>query len=210
MLLHCVRHGESVFNAEGRIQGQTDIELSPLGHRQARALAAAFERGSIDAIYCSPLKRALETARPLAEKLGLPIETDTRLLEINVGIFQALLSSELATRHPSETERWHSYDPDYRIPGGETRRELMIRGQAALESIRDRGHQQAVVVAHGGLLSAAFKGLLGIPAERNPFMLYNASISTLSFQPQLKLLTLNQVEHLRTADCGLAARTGDL
>lgn len=210
MLLHCVRHGESVFNAEGRIQGQTDIDLSPLGHRQARALMQALSSTPIEAIYCSPLARAMQTARPLAEKLGLPIQTDARLLEIHVGIFQGLLSSELATRHPNEARHWHSYDPDYRIPGGETRRELMLRGQAALESIREAGHQQAVVVAHGGLLSAAFKGLLGIPAERNPFMLYNASISTLSFQPQLKLLTLNQIEHLRTTDCGLATRTGDL
>lgn len=218
MLLYCVRHGESTYNVEGRLQGQSDTRLSPLGRQHADAVAATLGQLPIDAIYCSPLSRAMETAQPLADALKLPIECDDRLKEINIGIFQGLLAAELSDRLPAESARWRSQDPDYRIPQGESRRDLMLRAAAAFEAIRAAQSQPAtrggprhiVVVAHGGVLAAAFKALLGVPAERNPFMLYNGSISVLDWGPQLRLMTLNQTDHLRLHGCELATRTGDL
>jgi 2,3-bisphosphoglycerate-dependent phosphoglycerate mutase len=211
MILYCVRHGESTYNLEGRLQGQSDEpRLSPLGQKHAAALAATLGQLQIDAIYASPLKRAMETARPLSDRLKLPIQTDNRLKEINIGVFQGTLAAELADRFPQEATRWRSQDPDYRIPGGESRRDLMLRASAAFEDIFAAGHRQVIVVAHGGVLAAAFKALVGVPAERNPFMLYNGSISMLEWTTQLKLMTLNQIDHLRAAGCALATRTGDL
>src|SRR5215831_9704928 len=102
MILYLVRHGESLFNHERRIQGQSDVELSPLGHRQSAAVAATFKDVSIDAIYASPLRRALETAQPIATQLGLEIRRDDRLKEINAGMFQGLLWSEIEHLHPDE------------------------------------------------------------------------------------------------------------
>lgn len=218
MLFYCVRHGESTYNLEGRLQGQSDTRLSPLGHRHAAAVAATLGELPIDAIYCSPLSRAMETAQPLADALKLPVECDDRLKEINIGIFQGLLAAELSDRLPEESARWRSQDPDYRIPRGESRRDLMARAAAAFEAIRAAQSQPAprggprhvVVVAHGGVLAAAFKALLGVPAERNPFLLYNGSISMLDWGQQLRLMTLNQTDHLRLHGCELATRTGDL
>lgn len=211
MIVYCVRHGESTYNLEGRLQGQSDEpHLSPLGQKHAQALAATLGELEIEAIYSSPLTRAMETARPLAEILKLPIQTDDRLKEINIGIFQGTLAAELADRFPQEAARWRSQDADFRIPQGESRRELMLRAQAAFDDILASPHRHVVVVAHGGVLAAAFKSLIGVPAERNPFMLYNGSISTLESTTQIKLMTLNQIDHLRAAGCALATRTGDL
>jgi probable phosphoglycerate mutase len=210
MILYLVRHGESAFNAEGRIQGQLNTVLSALGRRQSLAIAAAFGGEPIDAIYASPLERALETARPVAEALGLELKTDDRLMEINAGVFQGLVWPEIEARYPEAGASWRTQDPDFRIPGGESRRDLMRRGQAAFTAIRESGHQQAIIVAHGGLICAALKALLDIPAQRNPFMLYNGSISMVEWNSIFKLVTLNQIDHLRASGDDLRSRTGDL
>lgn len=211
MILYCVRHGESTYNVEGRLQGQSDEpRLSPLGQRHAAAVAAALAQLPIEAIYASPLARAMETAQPLAAALKLPIQTLDSLKEINIGIFQGLLAAEIGDVHPAETARWRSNDADYQIPGGESRRELMRRAKAAFEEIRAASWGQVAIVAHGGVLAAALKALLNVPANQNPFMLYNGSISRIEWGSQVKLMTLNQTDHLRSAACELATRTGDL
>jgi probable phosphoglycerate mutase len=210
MLLYCIRHGESTFNAQGRIQGQANPPLSDLGMWQSEALAAAFATIEIDAVYASPLERAAATARPLAAALGLVVRPLDGLMELNAGIFQGKSWHEIHDEHPQEAALWASHDPDYRIPGGESRRDLMLRGHQALETIRSEGSQRAAVVSHGGILAAALKSLLGIPAERNPFSFYNASISQVNWDAQVKLLTLNQIDHLRRAQGEFDTRSGDL
>ncbi|HEX4143320.1 MAG TPA: histidine phosphatase family protein [Pirellulales bacterium] len=199
MILYCVRHGETVFNAAGRIQGQTDSELSDLGRGQCQAVAAAFAGQPIEAIYTSPLRRAREGAACVAEKLGLPVIEDARLMEIHAGIFQGLDWADIQVRYPREAIAWRTQDPDFRIPGGESRRDLMNRMGAALRDIRETGRRQVIIVAHGGSLSAGIKVLLEIPAQRNPFTLGNGSISTLVWEREIKLLTLNATDHLHGA-----------
>ena len=203
MLLYCIRHGESTYNAEGRVQGQSDVPLSETGRRQGEAVAAALAGLPIEALYASPLRRALQTAQPVAEALGLPIQNDPRLKEVHAGVFQDRLRSELDQRFPEELARWQSGDPDYALPGGETRRRLMERGRAVFDAILQSGHERVAVISHGGLIAAAFKSLLEIPAGRHPFNLHNGSISQLAVADgQAKLLTLNQVEHLRGLGSG--------
>jgi probable phosphoglycerate mutase len=146
----------------------------------------------------------------LADACRVQLRVDDRLKELNAGVFQTLLPSEMAERYPVETARWKSHDPDFQIPGGESRRQLMQRGGAALEDILRTNCDVAAVVAHGGVLTAAFKQLLGIPADRSPFMLYNGSINVIEFNGQVRLLELNRIDHLRTADGALTTRMGDL
>ncbi len=208
MLLYLVRHGESAHNAEGRIQGHSDVPLSELGRRQSAAVADAMADVPADALFVSPLRRALETAQPLAERTGLSISTDPRLMEIDAGVFQNRLRTELPELYPEEYARWLSGDPDFAIPGGESRRALMARGDEALHTIRQTGCLHAVVVSHGGLLSAAIKVLLGIPAHRHPFRLENGSISRIEWTDgRVKVLSLNETHHLK--EVGLAG-SGDL
>jgi probable phosphoglycerate mutase len=208
MLLYCIRHAESSYNAEGRIQGHLDVSLSDMGRRQSEAVADVLAPLPIDAVFVSPLRRAKETAEPIVRAVGRPPQPLRELIEINVGIFQGKRRDELSRLHPAEMAQWSSGDPDYIIPGGESRRDLMRRGQAALQRIAECGHRQVVVVSHGALLAAAMKALLEIPARRYPFLLENASISRLEIDGDLvRLHSLNEVAHLR--DVGLAGG-GDL
>ena len=208
MLIYCIRHGESAFNAQGRIQGHLNVPLSELGRRQATALAEASKGWQAEALFCSPLQRARETAEPIAAALGLPIREEPQLIEIGVGIFQGHSRDELDHVFPTEYARWRSGDPDFAVPGGESRRALMVRGRAALESIARCGHGRVIVVSHGAILAAAFKSLLEIPAARHPFPLENAAVSRLEIEgPTVRLLSLNDVGHLE--GIGLAGE-GDL
>jgi probable phosphoglycerate mutase len=206
MKLFCIRHGETVYNLEGRIQGQADSHLSPLGFKQCEAMADVLAGEPIELIISSPLARAIESARGLAEKLKLDVATDARLMEINAGIFQGHTWPEINERYPDVAAEWRKSDPDFRIPGGESRRDVMIRAGAAFDAIHQGGHKTVVVMAHGGSLSAGLKVLLGIPAERNPFALSNGSISTLTWDSEIKLHALNDVSHLKN----LMSGDGDL
>lgn len=206
MYLYCVRHGESTFNAMSRIQGQADPPLSDLGRQQAAALAQVLVQREITAVIASPQQRALQTAQIVAAAAGLQVTTDPRLKEIHVGVFQGKTWAEVDAELPREAERWRSNDPDFVIPGGESRRQLMARAHEVFREFRQQlqrqGAQRVAVISHGGTLAAAFKALLRLPAECNPFSLLNAAICTLQWpdnrEDRIKLLSLNDVEHLRS------------
>lgn len=204
MILHCIRHGESVYNAEGRIQGQSDVPLSELGRKQSEAVAAALVGLPIEALYSSPLRRAMETARLIADAVGLEIQTDPRLKEIDAGIFQDKLRSELEQLYPQALARWLSGDPDFVIPGGESRRMLARRGCQALEAIRQAGHDEAAVVGHGRALVVTLQALVDFPPGRKPAALHNGSITSLQFNRhgEAHVLSLNEVGHLRGVGAG--------
>ena len=209
MLFYCSRHGETAFNAEGRVQGQLDIPLSKNGQQQSKALASALSLEPLDAIVVSPLRRALETAEAIATELQLPLKIDPRLAEINAGIFQGLKWDEIEIKYPNEATLWKSGDPDFVIPEGESRRTLMLRGQAAFETIQANNHTHVAVIAHGGLLAATLKSLLQIPSSLNPFVFRNGTISRLEWSSTIKLLTLNEQHHLQKSTIN-SERTGDL
>jgi len=209
MILYCIRHGESTYNAEGRVQGQSDVPLSELGIRQGEAVAEALSRLPLDALYASPLQRAYRTAELAAERLDLDIVADDRLKELNAGVFQDRLRSDLERLYPEELARWTAGEPDFAIPGGESRNDLKRRGMEVLRELGARDHGHAAVITHGRLLITAVKGLLGIPLEAEPQSLQNGSITRLQFNGngEVELLGIDEVAHL--AGVGLAGR-GDL
>ena len=141
--------------------------------------------------------------------LRLEVRLDDRLKEIDIGIFQDKLREEIEQIYPNELGQWLSGDPDYAVPGGESRRLLAQRGRQALESIARAGHRHAVAVAHGGVLVSSVKSLLGIPLREPPLALENASITTLHFDDggHVELVALDQVDHL--AELGRGG-SGDL
>jgi probable phosphoglycerate mutase len=201
LILYLIRHGETTYNAEGRIQGQSDAPLSELGRRQSQAVAEALAALPIEAVYSSPLSRALETARQIAAKHGLAVQTDPRLMELNAGVFEGRLRSELADLYPTELAQWLGGDEDFVIPGGESRRQLTVRGCEALRAIAAAGHHEVVVVTHGGLLSVTLRSLLKMSQPLPPFSLQNGSITrvTVDERSQFALVSLNAIEHLREA-----------
>ncbi|MEN6495136.1 MAG: histidine phosphatase family protein, partial [Thermoguttaceae bacterium] len=116
--------------------------------------------------------------------------------------------AEINQLYPREIACWSSEDPDYVVPGGESRRQLKSRGLAAFRAIIEAGHEQAVVVSHGRLLVTTLKALLGIPAQEPPFSLQNGSITTLACHDgKVELVALDSTDHLRSI--GLSGN-GDL
>jgi len=209
MRQYLVRHGESVSNVESRVQGQADVALSAVGRRQAAALASWAgslpQDVRIDEIWSSPLVRARETAAAIANSIGLPLYIEERLAELHAGVFQGHLWAELEVTFPAEVARWRSGDADYAIPGGESRAMLAARGRAALESLAGRPARHMIVVAHGGVLTAALGSLLGrthpllAQAAERPFTklpaLANASLTLLDW-PGPELVAFNETGHL--------------
>lgn len=211
MLQILIRHGESVSNTEGRVQGQENVPLSPRGDAQAKAVAVwsstKFNKSTeaIDEIWSSPLIRAQSTASHIAEALGLKLQVDERLCELHAGIFQGHLWVDLEEIFPEAVAQWRKGDMDYAIPGGESRAQLAERGCQVLESLASRMANRMIIVAHGGILTAALGRLVGkshpllaSSAER-PFTklpaLENCSISCLKW-PGPSLLSFNKTDHL--------------
>ena len=209
MLQYLVRHGESVSNLEGRVQGQSDVELSDHGHAQAKLVAECSRRlaesVAIDEVWSSPLQRARETADVIAAAVGLPVLVEQGLCELHAGIFQGHLWADLEEKFPEEVARWRSGDVDYVIPGGESRAQLAARGRAVLEGLAGRTSRGMIVVSHGGVLTAALGSMLGrehpllATAAERPFTklpaLANCSVTQLSW-PGPKLLAFNETGHL--------------
>jgi probable phosphoglycerate mutase len=148
-----IRHAESTWNAAGRWQGQGDPPLSPRGREQARGLAGAVAGEGIAAVVASDLVRARETAEILADLLGLELEVEPRLRELDVGRWSGLSHAEIARRFPEELAGLRAGVSDVRPGGGETWEELRARARAAVLAI-DRRHpgRRVAVVTHSGLL----------------------------------------------------------
>jgi broad specificity phosphatase PhoE len=148
--LHFVRHGETDWNRDGRIQGVADIGLSAAGREQARELAASLAARPIGAIYASDLRRAVETAEPLAARLDLPISTTPALRERDFGANEGRIAAEVAAELGTEVgTRW--LGPDERHPGGESMREVYERVAAFLdELLEDPPADEIALVTSGG------------------------------------------------------------
>lgn len=153
-----IRHGESTWNAAGLWQGQGDAPLSGRGRDQARALARELVGEAPTRLLASDLARARETAEIVGQELGLAVELDPRLRELDVGAWSGLTAWEVARRWPLELARFRAGDLDLRAGGAESRRELRTRSLAALESWAQRSAGCMAVVTHAGLL----RTLLGI------------------------------------------------
>ncbi len=179
--IYLIRHGESDWNAARRWQGMAPTGLNTVGRRQAQALADFLRDRPIGAVYSSDLPRALETAHILAAALGVLPQVDARWREINIGVFEGMTTAEVEQAYPAELAAWRADMPDYRVPNGETRRELQDRAAAAWEQAAAgaKGGEVAVV-SHGGTIRLLLRRLFGPEAPHEPHTLPNTSITTLT------------------------------
>ncbi|MFN9031495.1 MAG: histidine phosphatase family protein [Betaproteobacteria bacterium] len=178
-----VRHGETAWNAVGRLQGQLDVPLSTTGMwqvgRLVDRLAATEDDERISAVVASDLARAWLTARPLAERLALELRPDPRLRERDFGRFQGHTLEEIAARWPDDFARWRERDPAWAIPAGESGQHFSERVLAALAEIaRDHAGHRVLVVTHGGVLDVVYRHARALTwdAPRHHLML-NCSIN---------------------------------
>jgi alpha-ribazole phosphatase len=194
-----VRHGETVWNRDRRIQGHTDIGLSEEGHEQARRVASRLAREPIRAIYTSDLSRACQTARPVAKTLGLPVNMSPLLREVGFGAWEGLTVAEVEARWPEEYAAWRQDSVSYRPPDGEQIEELQERTLACVaEILTAHPGESVVVVGHGGSVKAILCGLMGFPLSLwRRLRVDNTGVSRLLFSPLGPTLTLfNDTSHL--------------
>ena len=193
-----VRHGQIAANAERIWHGSTDSALTERGReeaaRTARHLAGRAPRPV--ALYTSPLRRARETAQPIAAQLGLDAQVEPGLAEYGIGELEGVSYLALAQEHRF-FERIAA-DPDFAPPRGESPRQVVARVSAALSAIA-RAHrgERVIVVSHGAALGLALGALLESDANQwQRFHLANCALSELVLEPAPRLLSWNATGHL--------------
>ena len=202
--LYIVRHGETVWNREGRIQGHTDVGLSERGLEQALLLGRRLESVALDASYASDLSRASVTAEVILKGRDIPLYATPRLREYHKGAFEGLTEAELRSRYPSEYPGYVAKDLDYAPEGGESTRGVSVRMGAVINEIKERHlHDNVLVVGHGGSLRAAMMALLGMSMDANwRFTFGNCTLTIVdTYHDNAVLRLFNDGSHL----AGLAA-----
>lgn len=194
-----IRHGETAWNVDTRIQGQLDIGLNETGRQQARRVAQALTGEPIQAIYSSDLSRAWDTARAIADATGQTLQAHAGLRERGFGVFQGKTFAEIEAAWPDQARRWRKRDPQWAPEGGESLldvRERITRTAAELAA-RHQG-EQIVLVAHGGVMDALYRAATGqdLQAPRS-WELGNAAINRLLWTPDgLTLVGWSDTRHL--------------
>lgn len=200
MRLLLIRHGETDWNSEQRIQGRTDVPLNARGMEQAEKLAARLaSEERMDVIYTSPLIRAGVTAERIASRLGLAPIQDDRLAEQEFGAFEGLCLTEIGERYPEFLKKWRTDKLLPPIPGAETISEFQERVQEFMQEIQGRHPGAPIgIVTHGGTLRILLATLLDLDiGQRLPFTFDNASVSKIDVgASRVDVRLLNDTCHL--------------
>lgn len=201
-----VRHGETAWNAESRLQGHLDIDLNDLGRWQAQRVGLALADSGISTIYCSDLCRAHNTAlaisRAISQHSGIaPIDLrrEPGLRERSFGSFEGLTYEQVSTLHPEDALRWKQRDPHWAPPGGESPTALHQRIATTLHAIAvQHPGEHIALVSHGGVLDMLYRLATGqaLNAPRT-WELGNCAINRLLYTPQaLTLVGWADTQHL--------------
>ncbi len=198
-----IRHGETAWNAERRLQGHVDIPLNGTGMQQARAVAYALKNETIDVILCSDLQRAMQTAGAIAEPKNLQVHINPAWRERSFGGFEGELIDTLEQRYPVEYAAWRAYEVDNVFPAdregkfsGESIRQFHSRIETALQELsRQYSNKKIAVVAHGGVLECLYRIAHQLPlnAPRRVTML-NASVNRFELTASQNHINLNLIQ----------------
>lgn len=197
MRLLLARHGESLWNAERRFQGATDIALSDRGRAQAEALARGLRGYRVRAAYVSPYRRAVETAELALRDTGVPLVIDEELRELSLGEWEGCTVDEVRARDGDPYVAWLRTPHDCPPPGGEPLPVVSERVQSALARIaaaHPRG-DDVLVVAHGGVISVYACYLLG--CSFNDLWRLRVDNASLTVVRPPRLVSLNDTAHLQ-------------
>jgi probable phosphoglycerate mutase len=203
-----IRHGETAWNVDTRIQGQLDIDLNDTGRWQAQRVGHALAEEPIAAVYSSDLKRAFDTARAIAESpkrlalnganATLNVKAHTGLRERHFGHLQAQTWTQIETGWPEDAKLWRNRDPDWSPIGGESLVVLRARiAQCVAELASQHVGEQIVMVAHGGVMDVLYRLATNQDTQApRTWHLGNAAINRLLWTPQgLSLVGWGNVSH---------------
>jgi 2,3-bisphosphoglycerate-dependent phosphoglycerate mutase len=194
-----IRHGETTWNVDSRIQGQLDIPLNATGHAQGERLGRALAAEPLAAIYASDLLRAFETANYVGRATGVPVVAEQGLRERHFGSFEGRTFAEIEAESPEEAQRWRKRDPDFTPEGGESLIELRDRVVVTAARLAALHPGQLIaLVGHGGVMDVLYRAAtrLDIQAART-WELGNAAINRLLWTPEgFSLVGWADTQHL--------------
>ncbi len=197
-----IRHGETTWNVDTRIQGQLDIGLNDTGRWQAARLAEALAGEPITAIYASDLGRAFETAEHVSRATGVPVTPEPGLRERHFGEFQGKTFADIEAALPEQARLWRTRDPDFAPSGGESLTQLRERVVSTAHTLAARHPGELIVmVGHGGVLDVLYRAAtrLELQAPRT-WALGNAAINRLLWTPEgFSLVGWADTQHLEAA-----------
>jgi alpha-ribazole phosphatase/probable phosphoglycerate mutase len=157
-----VRHGETAWNVGEVFRGRADIELNGNGRKQAGLLGEYLREAEIEAVYSSPLKRALDTARAIAGRHGLKVNVDDRLNDLDFGEWEGLTVPEVKARYADVYATWDSHPEIVSLPGGETLDDVRQRSLSLVDEAVSRHNGNAVLVTHRVVIKVLVCALLGL------------------------------------------------
>jgi len=199
VIVYLLRHGETDWNSEQRIQGNTDISLNANGLNQARQAADYLTRFDIEAIYSSNLSRAYETASIIATKLQKPHFIDKELTEVNMGRWEGSRWDDIKIEYIDYLPKWLNNLENIPAPGGESYGQVQVRVVRAYKRIisKHREDSNILIVSHGIAIKTLIAYILGLSLNNlGNFELLNASISTIEIKEKTRLISLNNICHL--------------
>ncbi len=204
MLIYLVRHGETDWNIDLKIQGKKDIPLNENGIAQANVLASFFEGNFIDFIYTSNLKRAYETARIIGQKLNINLIVLPELQEINMGRWEGNIWDDVKVEYSDFIFHWENNLENIPIPDGESYGQVQKRVLKAFSNIisSHSNDSKIIVVSHGIAIKLLISHIIGLNIQNTPkFSIDNASISIIEIsgnqKSTTKLKCLNNTFHLQ-------------
>ena len=193
-----MRHGETDYNQQRRIQGGgSNVDLNATGKKQAKNIALYFKDKGIDAVYSSPLRRALVTAKAIAYYHGLKVHIEKNLREIDVGELEGVSLTELSADLSTMLLGWEDGDGSRQLPGGESLAEVRQRAIEIVERIIREQSRSAVIVSHFFVILSIVCAALEVPPDRIKMMrIKNGSVSILDYEAGKPILySLNDTCH---------------
>jgi len=197
-----VRHGETAWNAQHRVQGQLDVPLNAIGQAQALAASKVLSLEKFDAIYSSDLARARQTAQPVASFLAKEILLEKDLRERHYGIFERLTYAEVKVRYPEDYARFAAHDPEYAFRTGESLKDFSARSIAVVSRlVKEHTGQSILVFTHGGVLDMLYRFISGLPLSApRDFGIPNAGLNRVQLAPSgWQIRAWADVAHLENA-----------
>ena len=193
-----IRHGETEWNSQKRMQGHSNSDLSEVGRGQIQALGELMKNVSFDHIYSSDSLRARQTAEAITQYSGHTLQFDQRIREKNLGVFEGLTSTEAKERHPEVYRLFKTAGANYVIDEGESTQQLLERALEFSEEIRLRHPQERVVmVTHGGVVRVLMKHALGLSIDApTRFIIKNTGIFGLIWNENWLVTQMGGVYHL--------------